>query len=542
MANGASNIGLRPTQAVTTDFGNIMNQGLDRLAQNEEKARLEQERQDQKNKEFEDRYGIDESLYTIEDTEFRTVNDATTEALAMFRDRNYEIFKQLKENPNDIDLKKRLGSITNSVKRMRASHDKIKQVGEEYLARLEADQLSGVDEEAWRERLEATDEGRIKINADENDNLQILFYGKNGKLEDVLPYKDLIQGSLIDKVDLDTELDGLVKRIGTDKIDVVSGGFIKSLNQFGPDQSRFVREWIDSYLGTDEKSLETNPVLADLLNQATGGSSKKRSNFTEQDRQQVRDYLIQQTKDRFNEEISLKQLSVPSQSRPTAAELKQPKPSDINLSFDGGVPQLDAQGRFVFTIAKDIPIDPTKSDRKIDAIHAAPDGSLSVAGEDRIKIKGVQEDDTVESVAEREGVEPSMVEQLLGDDGSVQYFKRVPFSTDDMSADQKTKVINKVGNIFGVEDELGLRNVLYQDMIAKYGQETADSVINAAKAPKQAAPKQQTKIDSLVEPESKFSQMNAKELLKVDAKSLPAADKMSYYKALAATKREGFID
>lgn len=477
MAGQASNIGLNPTTAPTTNFGDIMNQGLNRLDRNQEKARLEEERKRQRDLEFEDRYGIPEDLFVLEDTEFRTVNDATTEAVSLYRDRYYDIFKQLKQDPNNVDLKKRLGSVQNSVKRMRASHDKIKAIGEEYLEKLVNDQISGVDEEVWRERLEATDEGRVKVNLDENDNMQYLFYDKDGRLQDVMAYKELINDSLYDRVDLDTELDGLVKRVGTDQIDVVQGGFIKSMNQFGADQQRFVTQWIDSYLGTDEKSLETNPVLADILNQATGGSSKKRKEFTEEERQFAREYLLQQTKDRFNEEVKLKQLST-SSSRPSAAELKQPTPQDINIAFQGSSPKKDAEGRFVFTIGKNVAIDPTKSDRKIDTIKSDKDGNIWVSGEDRRKVKGVQQSDTEESVAEKEGVEVSMVEKLLSADGSVQYYVREPFTTND------SKTINKVGNIFGVEDELGLRNILYQDMVQKFGKDVADQIISSSETKK----------------------------------------------------------
>lgn len=486
MAGEASNIGLRPTTAPSVNFGDIMNQGLNRLERNQERQRLEEERKRQRDIEFEERYGIDEDLFVMEDTEFRTVNDATTEAVSLYRDRYYDIYKQLKSDPNNVDLKKRLGAVQNSVKRMKASHEKIKAVGEEYLEKLANDQISGVDEDRWRERLEATDEGRVKVRLDENDNMQYLFYNKDGRLEDVMAYKELIGDSLYDRVDLDTELDGLVKRVGTDQIDVVQGGFIKSMNQFGADQQRFVNQWIDSYLGTDQKSLDTNPILADILNQATGGSSKKRTGFTEEERQFAKQYLLQQTKDRFNEEIKLRQMSTAS-SRPSAAELKQPRPSDINIGFQGSQPQVDDQGRFVFTIAKNIAIDPTKSDRKIDEIRADKKGNIWVSGEDRVKVKDVPENATVESVAKKEDVPKSMVEQLLDGDGKITYYVRRRFTTKD------SKTINKVGNIFGVEDELGLRNILYQDMVNKFGKDVADQII-AAQEEKKPQPKVPTEV------------------------------------------------
>lgn len=519
----ANIIGTNPTQAITEDFGGIAQQGVSMLNAKKQREAAKLEAKRLRDQEFEDRYGINEDDYILDDTEFRTVNDATTEAVSQYRDRYYDIYQQLKEDPNNLELKKRLGNVTNSVKRMRSSHDKIKQIGEDYLAKLEADGISGVDEERWRNILEATDEGNLKIKLDENDNMQYMFYDRKGELVEVMPYNELIKGSLTDKVDLDAELDGLVGRIGTDSIDVVSGGFIKSMNQFGADQQRFVNDWIDSYLGTDDRSLEENPVLADLLNQATGGSSKKRDNFTEQDRQRVKQYLIQQTKDRFNEEIKLKQLTQPRAT--SAADLKKLKPQDIELAFDGGAPTRDSDGNFVFTVSKNVAIDPTKSDRKIDTIKGDKDGNIIVEGMDTIKIKGVQPDDTVESVAEREGVEVDFIEELLSSDGKVQYIKKVPFSTSD------SKTINKIGNMFGVSNELGLRNVLYQNMVDVLGKEEADKQLGEKFAKKAQSPAGVT--DYM---ETPYDTMSKKELQTIDTTALQGADKLAYYKALAKAK------
>lgn len=477
MATLSSNIGRNPTQAVSTDFGDIMNEGLSRLERNQQTQRLEEEKRLKREQEFEDRYGIDESLYVLPDTEFRTVNDATTEAVSLYRDRYYDIYKELKKDPNNIELKKKLGNVTNSVKRMKASHEKMKEIGENYLTMLENDELSGVDEDKWREILEATDEGRLKINLDQEDNMQLLFYNKGGALQEVVPYSELIKGSLTKRVDLNKELDALVKRVGTDKIDTVTGGYIQSLNQFGPDQKAFIEGQFDSFLGTDEKSLETNPVLADLLNQATGGSSKKRENFTEEERQFVKRYLVEQTKARFNEEISLEPLPQRAERAQTAAERDALTPDKINIAMDGTAPRKDIRGNFVFTLSQPIAIDPTKSDRKIDVIKSSPSGKITVEGQDRIKIKGVQEGDTVEDVAEREGVQPSLIEQLFDQEGQVTYYRIQPFVED------AGTTINKIGNMFGVNDENGLRNVLYQDMVSKFGKEVADSLITTAPKP-----------------------------------------------------------
>jgi hypothetical protein len=143
---------------------------------------------------------------------------------------------------------------------------------------------------------------------------------------------------------------------------------------------------------------------------------------------------------------------------------------------------------FVFTISKPVAVDPTKSDRKIDTIKSDSQGNIIVEGEDRIKVKGVQ---SVEEAATKLGVEKNFIEEYLDSDGKVQYYQRVPFSA---NSKDDSALINKVGNIFGVEDELGLRNILYQDMVDKFGQEVADRLIQAQPAEKAAQPTAPKKV------------------------------------------------
>jgi hypothetical protein len=487
MARQASSIGLRPTQAVTEDFGGIMERGLDRLARNKETARLEAERAEAKSAAFEEKFGIDESQFVLDDTEFRDVNDAATEAVSLYRDRMWEVKTQLKNDPNNDVLKKRLGKIGNSVKRLGAANNKIKELGDQFVTMLENDEISGVDEERIQNMLESVERGDIKIHMDENDDMSFLFYDEDKKLQNVSSFGDIMKESPTKRIDLDTDLEAFVGTIGRDKIDSVTGRFIKGSDVFGADQQRFTNDFIDSYLGVDAKSLKRNDALADLLNQATGGSSKKKTDFSEDERQFVKNWLNQQVKDRFDETISLKER--PQPRAVSAAEAKKPRAVDINIAFQGSRPRRDSEGNFVFTIARPIAVDPTKSDRKIDTIKSDQQGNIIVEGEDRVKVKGVQ-DDSVESVAEREGVETSMIEELLTSDGSVQYYKRIPFSA---NSRDDSALINKVGNMFGVEDELGLRNILYQDMVEKFGQEVADRIIQeptAQKQTQQKAPKE----------------------------------------------------
>lgn len=462
-----SNIGLRPSTAVTEDFGGNARQGVRDYLYLQQLQAQQAERKRQAQQDLEDRWGIDESLYQLPDTEFRSLNDVTTEALSYYRDSYYETYKKLQKDPTNLELKKELGRISNVATMMKTGHQAMAKRGQEGLLMLENDEISGVDEERWREQMESYDDARVVFRPGPDKTPQMLIYNKEGKLQDVVSYQDLVKGNIIKKIDVDTELDDLVKGMGGYKVDKITGGVIRTEDIFGDKQSKFANDWIDSYIGTDEKSLENNDVLADLLNQATSGVSKKRSNFTQQDREYVKNWLMDQIKGRYDEETSLKNnfnVSRSTTKTQTASDL-------INISMQGSAPQIDKKGRFVYTIAEPIAIDPTKSDRKIDNIRATADGRIVLTGQDRRKVKGVSEFTTIEEVAAQEQVPTSWVERLLGDDGEITFYVREPFEED------RPEFVNKVGNMLGVEDELGLRNILYQDMVQKFGEEGAQKLL-----------------------------------------------------------------
>lgn len=466
MANGNTNIGVRPTTPVTTDFGGIVQQGVQGILQQREKQRLEQERQDQKRQEFEDRYGIEEDLYVLPDTEFRTVNDATTEALSQYRDRYYDVYKALQRNPNDIELKKRLGNITNSVKRMRASHEKFVELGDQGLQMIAEDRMSGVDEDRWREQVQGYDEGKFAIRLDEQDNMQFLFYDNNGSLAQVVPYNEFAREGIYSKVDVQEEVNGMLKMIGRDRFDEVTGRFIETVDRWGARQDLQARTLVRQQLVSDE-------VIADLLNQATNGTSKKRTDFTDREVQLVEDYMVNSIRNAYSEANTLRERPFPPQRRPRTGSGGQGDPISTDLiqpATADGQPSISDDGRFRFTIAQPIAVDPTKSDRKIDVIEATADGNIIFRGEDREKIKGIQdsENKSEEDVAAESGLNADDIIRLLDGDGKVTFYRRVPFVED------ANTVINKVGNMFGVNDEDGLRNVLYQKFVEKFGQQQAD--------------------------------------------------------------------
>lgn len=475
----------QPTQAVQTNFGDIVQQGV---ANYQRAQALEDQRQQaeyERQLEFEDRYGIDESLFQLEDTEFRTVNDATTEALAQARDRYYDVYKALQKDPTSVELKKRLGKIRNFVTTMGASHNKMLELGQSYLQKVQEGGISGVDEDTWRQQLEAYDEGRIRVMMDADDNPQFVFYNKDGQLENAVKYTELLRGNLLDKVDIRSEVSELVKGLGGYKQDTPDGMYIRTNEGFGVEARNAANQWIDAQMDDDA-------VMADLLNQVTG--AKKKEGFTEEDYNAVRNYLQTEIEGRYTRSETLKPdtaktarlRAAQAQSR---ADDKRPSAADISMVASGNTPTINQDGTVGFSIAKSVPVDPNKKlSREVGGMRQRPDGSIVLTALDKIKIKGVQgankQEEALEE-AQKEQPELTLADIFMQRDenNEVTYYLRDPVEIDSRT---EPETVSRFANIIGLGNEKGLRDYLRQQFFGNYEGFAQDFYSGSVDVPQQS--------------------------------------------------------
>lgn len=475
-----------PTEAITEDFGGIAMQGAQMLNQQLQQNKINEDKEYQKKLDFEDRYGLNESLFQLEDTEFRTVNDATTEALSLYRDRYYDVYKQLEEDPTNLGLKKRLGKIKNSVTMMGQANTKMQAIGADYLAKIEAGEISGVDADDWQAKIEATEKGNLKINVDENDSLQLLFYDNDGKLNSVLPYKELIGSSLIKKFDTDTELNEMVKTLGGYTSSSKEGMYIRTQNLYGQKQIDTVDDWLSGQLQDPE-------VTADLLYQATG--QKKATGHTDADKEAIRGFIQGQVQGRYSETDTIKadgvavaSMRVAASNR--AADAKTVSSSDVNIATNGEAPLMRPDGSVEFTIGKGgIAIDPNKKlSRMVSGIIQQPDGTLALKAMDTEKIKGVQNEDgsiNKEETAKQAGVTLASIFADKDENNAVTYYKRVPKI---ITMDDEPDAISRMGNKLKVQDEAGLSNMLKGRFNARFPDKAQSFYNGQMTAPNQEQP------------------------------------------------------
>lgn len=456
----------QPTQAIQTNFGDIVQRGVSNVQAAEERAYQRQEQERQKALDFEDRYGIPEELFQLEDTEFRTLNDVTTESLSMARDAYYEAYKALEKDPTNVELKKKLGKIKNTVSVLGMNHEKMKALGEKYVKMLAEDKVSGVYEDEVKNMLEGYDKGLVKTKFDEDGNFQYLFYDKKGKLQDVKSYTEIGRYDFAEKINVDAELKTLMENVGSDTITEKQGNYLVTKNVFGDRQRDAVSDYIDSQLGTDEESLEENDVLADLLYQATGGSIKKKENFTEDERQLVKEWMMGRAMNRYNQETKMQADPISLNDRRAAASGSGKDTRTgadlIEVATVGDSAQRTSDGSVVYTLGKPSPISATKSDRRVNRIQYNPNtGAIELEAEDRIKLKGVQEANSI-----KKEKPDSIIEELMMPDGTTTYYLVDPYvisSTNETGA----KEINTFANY----NNLGNMKQLTKTLIDKYESE-----------------------------------------------------------------------
>ena len=454
-----------PTQAITEDFGGMAQQGAAMLNQQKLQQEAKADRDYQKKLDFEDRYGLDESLLQMGDTEFRTVNDVTTEAVSTFRDRYYDVYKQLEQDPTNLELKKRLSKIKSSVTNMKQSHEKIRAIGEDYLAKIEAGEISGVDEEEWKAILEATDKGRVKVNMDDSDNMQLLFYDKDGKLDRVMNHKELINGSLIKAFDTDTEVNELVKGLGGFTSDSKEGMYIRTQNLYGAKQKQTVDKWV-------EGKLQDKDNFADLLYQATG--EKKKEGFTDSDKAIVKSFVNDQVKGRYDESDTVKAdgAKIAAQRNAINQANKQEYSVDkLNVAVDDQEGALMRDNKMILSYAGGVQLDPTGQGAIYDEVRVNRNGQIELWGQKKIKRKDIQAgtaEGDAELAAAQKRAEAStqyIVEPSGSGNNTYTFYENVSDSTKD------ERDISKYANLMQVGDIKGLQDVIDKKMTKRWGAE-----------------------------------------------------------------------
>ncbi len=301
---------------IQEDFGNNLTQAENQGFRYRREQRLIDELDRKRRKDFEDKYAINPDDYFLESTEFRTVNDVGREAIHQIRDRMFEIKGRLNKNPNNLELQKQWDKLSYSIKALKDGHAKFKDIGTNYLELVEDDAISGLDEDVWRGRLEAYDEGRLKVMLDKDNNLNYQFFDKDGKFVEDVNYKDLIQGSLRRRIDINQEAKDFLVGIGATKLDQNTGGFVKTINEWGSRQDAQATQLTNAYL-------ENPDILDDVLYQAGLGADDIEVLPDDQKKRIASDYLKGVIRGAYDEATSLKPFNRPVGRRSSFTETQK---------------------------------------------------------------------------------------------------------------------------------------------------------------------------------------------------------------------------
>lgn len=454
------------TQASGTNFGDIVQRGVAGVQRAQAMEDARREREYQRQLEFEDRYGLPEELLTLEDSGLRTVDDVTTEAMSQARDRYYKVYKELQKDPTNVDLKKRLARIKSTVGTLGMNHQKMVELGQKYVEMLANDQVSGVDEEDIRQMISGYDRGDVKVHFDENDQLEYLFYDENGQLVNRKKYTELARRDITPKMNVDQEVNELVKGLGGFEKDTPDGIYIRTTKGYGVPQIEAANQWIDA-------QMEDESRMADLLYQATNGEVVKREGFTEEDRNAVTEYLQTAIKGRFTESDTLKpDTAKAARYRVNSQGATGGEKGEIRITAaqdSDGQPLIDQKNNVEFNVSRrtssgayePIEIKTDNSDIFISTIKRDYQGRLVAEGNQRVKMSGTYDSrEKAEQAAQAKY--GSFLGHVVEDKQSGSYYAVIPYEESDET------LINTLGNQLGLGGYTEMRDKLDEVFEAKF--------------------------------------------------------------------------
>lgn len=459
-----TNIGVRPTSAPNVDFGAIAQRNVQNaLAQDQIRKQEELARQERINKMAEE-FELQPEDFVLDSHKFRNTGDAATEAISQLRDLYYKNMKMLRSNPESFEVKQRLDNIRQSVKKIRMENDKFVEASQKGLKMIEEDKMSGVSEDDWATAAESHVKGRLRIKIDPSTiAMKTLVYDENGQIANVIPFDDAVRLNPVEKIDIPTTLDTMVDTIGRTLEQERVGMDITSVDEFGQRQEEFVSREVDAMLGTDEKSLQNNEVLADLGHQFFGW---KQRNFTPGQRNMIRDELKSRIKGRYDEKYMLKGSTARNRNGGSGNSENKPK---VFAATANGKPAIDKKGNFLFNLDRDYEVEYQGEPLIVTNLKGSRNGTLSLTGfikrKKREKTSG--KPNKVTSFREVKEQTPN---------GLVVYELIPTELTYDKGENEPSirQAVNTLAGYMDLGNEDSMRNAMYQSFIKQFGQEAAN--------------------------------------------------------------------
>jgi hypothetical protein len=339
------------------------------------------------------------------------------------------------------------------------------ELGQKYVDMLANDQVSGVDEEDIKQMIAGYDRGDVKVHFDENDQLEYLFYDENGQLVNRKKYTELARRDITPKVNVDQEVNELVKGLGGFEKDTPDGIYIRTTKGYGVPQIEAANQWI-------EAQMEDESRMSDLLYQATNGEVVKRQGFTEEDKEAVSQYLQTAIRGRFTESDTLKPDTAKSaRYRVDSRGATGGEKGDVRITAaqdSDGQPLIDNKNNVEFNVSRrassgayePIEIKTDNSDIFVSTIKRDYDGRLVVEGNQRVKMSGTY--DTREEAEQAAEQKYGSFLRVTEDKQSGTYYAVIPYEESDET------LINALGNQLNLGGYTEMRDKLDEVFQAKF--------------------------------------------------------------------------
>ena len=275
---------------------------------NEQRAARKAKEKAEKEKAFEEEYKIDDNKFKIEESEFRTPQDVGMEAMELYRDAIYDTKEQLRQDPNNVELKKKMGRLNNGVDVLKSSYESVLKVEDAIEKKIADGTLSKVDENRWSTFLDSYRNGRVKPVMNDEGAIAYVVYDEEGNRAETIPFKKLISDTVLyDKVDINKNLSEMATHLGKEVYDKASGGFVNTFDEWGVKQETQASSLVDTFLNNDA-------VTADLYQQLIDKDSDQRDNFSQEQKDELKEVLMGRLKRAYDTKKEKKPYNRPQPS------------------------------------------------------------------------------------------------------------------------------------------------------------------------------------------------------------------------------------
>lgn len=427
MAQQGTIIGTLPTEAIQTNFGQIVAQGTANFnaARERERKQLSEVRAAAG-----EAYGSDKLPFDIKVAQDRNLNDVANETVSLFREENSKALAEYMRLPSyNNPARKKLENLRNFAKDFSNLHNA--------MVTSETQMVEGLQKGTVSEMVTLDPDGNFNLTQrlkdgtaapyhdSETGKPMLRIYNKDGKFVEDISYEEA-QAKIMQlptNVNTAAWLDDTLKLIAVKREEKPDGTYVNQAVEWGDEQRAQAMRMIDMQIGDD--------TMPHLLYEATkneeGGPVFKYKGFTPADKALVQNHLLSLVEGGFDEMSGISgsdpnlRLNIDAADK-RREEMKKiyetPSGALITPMSESGKPLVRA-GYYLFAVTP-TQLEGIDKDITVTSIGSTREGKLALYGTRRIKINdfppGTKGEEMKKKVQEEVDAKNAQLKERLGED------------------------------------------------------------------------------------------------------------------------------